>query len=207
VFAVTKLFVLLLAIQMFPGSEILKTVPGALRTAFEDLLVSKLKREVAGRLLYDTVRDGASPAAYHTACDGHSNILTLIWDSEDNVFGGYAARALQPYKDPADWWDIDPGSFLFSVVNPFDNGPLILRSAFDGGSSASVCVFYNPRLGPLFGNGSGFYIHGDSFQTCFTDHRSLACVDTGKTGPNGTPVYSYPLYRYFTLQRLEVWQL
>lgn len=194
-------------IQMFPGSEILKTVPGALRAAFEDLLVSKLKREVAGRLLYDTVRDGASPAAYHAACDGHSNILTLIWDSEDNVFGGYASRALEPYKDPANFWDIDPGSFLFSVANPRDDGPLILRSAVDGGSSGSVCVFYNPRLGPLFGNGCGFYVHGDSFQTCFTDHRGLAYFDSGKTGSNGNSVYSYPVYRYFTLQRLEVWQL
>ena len=119
---------------------------------------------------------------------GVKNVLPISCRSAPHKVTKLSPRTRQTHY--LCWWDNDPGSFMFSVVNPRGDGPLILRSIVDGESSKSVCVFYNPQNGPMFGNGYGFYIQGKSFQTCFTDHRSLAYFDTGETGSDGHPVLS-----------------
>jgi hypothetical protein len=81
-------------------------------------------------LLWRGSRDGFGARDFHSRCDGHANTLTVILDTNGNIFGGFT---------PVEWesrvWDgkastckkllkTDPSlkSFLFTLKNP-DNVP------------------------------------------------------------------------------------
>jgi hypothetical protein len=67
-------------------------------------------------LLWRGGRDGFGAADFHGRCDGHANTLSIIQDTNANVFGGFT-----PVK-----WSSDGGfctdeslrSFLFTLKNP-----------------------------------------------------------------------------------------
>jgi hypothetical protein len=67
-------------------------------------------------LLWRGSRDGFGANEFHRRCDGHANTLTVILDTEGNIFGGFT---------PAEW-DSNSGekvddslkSFLFTLKNP-----------------------------------------------------------------------------------------
>jgi hypothetical protein len=40
-------------------------------------------------LLWRGSRDGFRARNFHSRCDGHANTLTLIKDTEGNIFGGF----------------------------------------------------------------------------------------------------------------------
>jgi uncharacterized coiled-coil protein SlyX len=68
------------------------------------------------KLLWRGSRDGFGALDFHGRCDGHKNTLTLIQDTEGNIFGGFT---------PVKWelrtgWKADPSlkSFLFTLKNP-----------------------------------------------------------------------------------------
>jgi hypothetical protein len=67
-------------------------------------------------LLWRGSRDGFGISEFHSRCDGHSNTLTVILDTEGNIFGGFT---------PLEWasaggWKTDESlrSFLFTLQNP-----------------------------------------------------------------------------------------
>jgi hypothetical protein len=75
-------------------------------------------------LLWRGSRDGFTADEFHRRCDGHANTLTIILDTDRNVFGGFT---------PVEWesrmWDrrrlnnCSKGdnslrSFLFTLRNP-----------------------------------------------------------------------------------------
>jgi hypothetical protein len=67
-------------------------------------------------LLWRGSRDGFSAPYFHGRCDGHANTLTLIEDTEGNIFGGFT-----PVKwDSSNQWKADPSlkSFVFTLKNP-----------------------------------------------------------------------------------------
>jgi hypothetical protein len=78
---------------------------------FEDFKQQKFS------LLWRGSRDGFKAQQFHTFCDGHPNTLTLILDTDGNVFGGFT---------PVEWelgmgmCKADPSlkSFLFTLMNP-----------------------------------------------------------------------------------------
>jgi hypothetical protein len=78
------------------------------------------------RLLWRGSRDGFGSAEFHGRCDGHANTLTVILDTDGNVFGGFT---------PVEWesrvWNGEKGernnrwkgddslkSFIFTLKNP-----------------------------------------------------------------------------------------
>jgi hypothetical protein len=67
-------------------------------------------------LLWRGSRDGFGGGGFHDRCDDHENTLTLIEDTEGNIFGGFT---------PVEWessnsYKADPSlkSFLFTLKNP-----------------------------------------------------------------------------------------
>jgi hypothetical protein len=82
-------------------------------------------------LLWRGSRDGFTAREFHRRCDGHPNTLTLILDTDSNVFGGFT---------PVEWesrvWNRMRGemnnckkaddsrrSFLFTLSNPYGVPP------------------------------------------------------------------------------------
>jgi hypothetical protein len=79
-------------------------------------------------LLWRGSRDGFGARAFHRRCDGHPNTLTVILDTDGNIFGGFT---------PVEWesrkWNGNTGSennlpkadpslkvFLFTLKNPYN---------------------------------------------------------------------------------------
>jgi hypothetical protein len=92
---------------------------------FTSLIVSsfpslfKAFAEKSFALLWRGTRDDFSACAFHRRCDGHPNTLTLILDTDGNIFGGFTpveweSRPNAPHAaaDPAKM------SVLFSLKNP-----------------------------------------------------------------------------------------
>ena len=55
------------------------------------------------RLLYRGSRDGFTAATFHSKCDGKSNTVCVIEDSDGNVFGGFADRPWHCSLDTRDF--------------------------------------------------------------------------------------------------------
>jgi hypothetical protein len=80
------------------------------------------------KLLWRGSRDGFGASQFHGRCDGHANTLTVILDTEGNIFGGFT---------PVEWesrkWkgigmnclkaDDSEKSFLFTLKNPHNIAP------------------------------------------------------------------------------------
>jgi hypothetical protein len=79
---------------------------------FEDF---KKKRFI---LLWRGSRDGFGAAAFHSRCDGYANTLTMILDTDGNIFGGFTPVQ---WELGATWkYKADPSlkSFIFTLKNP-----------------------------------------------------------------------------------------
>jgi uncharacterized coiled-coil protein SlyX len=101
-----------------PGPPALLPAPGP----FASLVVADfppLFAEFRGKrftLLWRGSRDGFGADDFHYRCDGHENTLTLIKDTDRNIFGGFT-----PVKwDSSSGYKDDPSlkSFLFTLKNP-----------------------------------------------------------------------------------------
>jgi hypothetical protein len=68
-------------------------------------------------LLWRGSRDGFGANEFHRLCDGHANTVTLIHDTEGNIFGGYTPVMW----DSSTGKKADPSmkSFLFTLKNPY----------------------------------------------------------------------------------------
>jgi hypothetical protein len=71
-------------------------------------------------LLWRGSRDGFGGRDFHGRCDGHANTLTLIEDTEGNIFGGFTPVEWESRTPKEDWSKADPSlkSFLFTLKHP-----------------------------------------------------------------------------------------
>jgi hypothetical protein len=72
-------------------------------------------------LLWRGSRDGFGARDFHGRCDGHANTLTLIEDTEGNIFGGFTPVEWESREYPNSYeYKADPSlkSFLFTLKNP-----------------------------------------------------------------------------------------
>jgi hypothetical protein len=64
-------------------------------SSFDSVIVSELPEFFAGfleksfTLLWRGGRDGFDAKTFHGRCDGHANTLTLLMDTDGNIFGGF----------------------------------------------------------------------------------------------------------------------
>jgi hypothetical protein len=81
----------------------------------------KIFEEFRGKrvsLLWRGSRDGFKAQEFHRRCDGHSNTLTVILDTEGNIFGGFTPVKWESPKEAENKTDDSLKSFLFTLKNP-----------------------------------------------------------------------------------------
>ena len=116
----------LLGPMVFPDSTVLDIVPSETLDRFTFLISKALPAVRRFKLLFRSSRDGATAAAFHRLCDRQGPTLTLIRDTDGNVFGGYAAVE---WSSGVAWTNFrDPAAFLFTVVNPHADPPVLFAS-------------------------------------------------------------------------------
>jgi hypothetical protein len=76
-------------------------------------------REKQFTLLWRGSRDGFRADDFHRRCDGHPNTLTVILDTDGNIFGGFTPVGWKS-RDRAPRTRADPSlkSFIFTLKNP-----------------------------------------------------------------------------------------
>jgi len=93
---------------------------------------------------------GWAAATFHSLCDNKGPTVTIVKDTNNNIFGGYTNipwRSENRYKN-------DPKAFLFSLKNPTNNP----RKLPQLDSSSSHSVYNGANYGPTFGSGHDLYI-------------------------------------------------
>jgi hypothetical protein len=82
-------------------------------------------RGKAFELLWRGSRDGFGALAFRGRCDGHANTLTVILDTNGNVFGGFTSMEWESRVKNGKWnkdnrikADGSEKSFLFMLQNP-----------------------------------------------------------------------------------------
>ncbi|XP_015751582.1 PREDICTED: protein crumbs-like [Acropora digitifera] len=93
---------------------------------------------------------GWAAKTFHSLCDNKGPTVTIVKDTNNNIFGGYTSRPWQGKNGPKN----DPKAFLFSLKNPTNN-PRTLPQ-LDNSSSNSVQDYAGNC--PTFGSGWDLWI-------------------------------------------------
>ncbi|XP_044169427.1 uncharacterized protein LOC114951006 [Acropora millepora] len=118
---------------------------------------------------------GWSGRTFHSLCDNKGPTVTVVKDTNNNIFGGYTSipwRSENRYKN-------DPKAFLFSLKNPTDNP----RKLPQLDSSSPDSVYDGANYGPTFG-GHDLYI-ADSANMNSNSYGSLGHTYTVPSGVRG----------------------
>ena len=178
-------------LMLFLDSAVLSAVPSPILDVFTSLLSEALPAVRRCRLLFRSSRDGTTAAAFHRHCDRKGPTLTLIKDTDGNVFGGYAGVE---WGGGANWTCLnDPAAFLFTVVNPHADQPALFPSKANGRS-----IRCDSSAGPDFGN--DMYVTGAFDGGCYSH--------IGRSYHNGTRHSSTKVLTgawRFTPAEVEVW--
>lgn len=153
--------------QLLVESEVLCQLPECVRLPFLHRLASEWLCGKAYKLAYRGSRDGMTPLAFHTACDGRGATLTLVRCSGGEVFGGYAASAW----GGSGGYISSPLSFVFTVCGPAGTRLFPLSP-----SAASKALYSYPGYGPCFDG--GFRLRGRRGQG-EEAYDSHSCCDMG----------------------------
>jgi hypothetical protein len=98
-------------------------------------------------LLWKGSRDGFRARTFHDRCDGHSNTLTVILDTEGKIFGGFTPVSWESPTRNRCKSDPSLQSFVFSFKNPHHTSPLIFPLLKEGADQAIDC---DANYGPIF---------------------------------------------------------
>jgi uncharacterized coiled-coil protein SlyX len=129
-------------------------------------------------------RDGFGVQDFHGRCDGRANTLTLILDTDGNVFGGFTPLQWESPGDySSDKCDDSLKSFLFTLKNPHN----IPARKFALRAEWKQCAIHcQSSRGPVFGDilvYDNCNAHTDSFTW-------LGVGYTNDTGPDGETVFT-----------------
>jgi hypothetical protein len=127
-----------------PAPEIDSLIVSEFPPLFEDF------RAKCFNLLWRGSRDGFGAKEFHRRCDGRANTLTLILDTNGNIFGGFTpveweSRTDSPYKG-----DDSRRHFLFTLRSPC-GVPLRKFALKVEGNYYAICCY--SECGPMFGDG------------------------------------------------------
>jgi hypothetical protein len=137
--------------EMFESPSTAARSPAALRRnsrIFSDF--PEIFTEFRGKcfkMLWRGGRDGFGSKEFHGRCDGHANTLTVILDTEGNIFGGFT---------PLEWdseiclkGDDTETTFIFTLKNPHKIPSRKFTSKTEAKHEAISC---SPIWGPNFGD-------------------------------------------------------
>jgi hypothetical protein len=156
-------------------------------------------------LLWRGTRDGSSARDFHSRCDGHGNTLTLILDTDGNIFGGFTpvkweSRASDCWHPKANYKaDSSLRSFLFSLKNPHNYAAKRFALKEERKEAAIECnTWWGPRFSDLCVS-----------DNCFANSNSWAAnfgwAYTNDTGLAGETFFTGS--RNFTVKEIEVFEV
>jgi hypothetical protein len=170
----------------------------------DSLIVSSLPQlfnEFHGQrfvLLWRGSSDGFGARDFHGRCDGRANTLTLILDTDGNVFGGFTPLEWESpplYKNKC---DDSLKSFLFTLKNPHN----IPARKFALQAEKKQCTIICDSLhGPQFG---GMWVH-DSCNANKYSGTNLGIAYTNDTGLDGITVFTGSFR--FQVREIEVFEI
>jgi hypothetical protein len=151
-------------------------------------------------LLWRGGRDGFRARDFHRRCDGRANTLTLIEDTNGNIFGGFT-----PVKwESLDWRNCskaDPSlkSFLFTLKNP--RNVLARRFALKAEMKDEAIDCWSD-WGPSFRDLSVSDNGNTNTRSCTYD---FGVSYTNDTGLDGKTVFTSS--QYFQVKEIEVFEI
>ncbi|XP_078309374.1 interferon-induced protein 44-like isoform X2 [Crassostrea virginica] len=115
-----------------------------LQKAYMDQLVKWIGRPCHFRLLYKISRDGCSAQTFHQKCDGQGPTVTVLYNTNNTIFGGYLS---QSWNSDLDYIN-DANAFLFRLQYTGASNPLKFAV-----SKAASAGYGHSSYGPTFGGG------------------------------------------------------
>jgi hypothetical protein len=156
-------------------------------------------REKKFTLLWRGSRDGFGVRDFHSRCDGHANTLTVILDTNGNIFGGFTPVEWESHYPTRFKADPSLKSFLFTLKNPHNVPARRFALKAEKNHKAIYCIF---EEGPFF---HGLYIS----DSCNTNTASYASdfgeVYTNDTGLNGQKFFTGS--SHFEVKEIEVFEI
>jgi hypothetical protein len=151
-------------------------------------------------LLWRGSRDGFGASAFHLRCDGHGNTLTVIFDTNGNIFGGFT-----PVKWESGKWhyksDDNQKSFLFTLKNPHNITAKRFALKAEKKQTAICC---DSDCGPCFGYGHDIAVNDN----CNANTDNYTYFDdsyTNDTGLDSEMVFTGS--KYFQVKEIEVFEI
>lgn len=105
-------------------------------------------------LIYRASQAGFDASVFHQRCDGITNTLTIVKETNGYVFGGFTSVAWQLNSG----YIKDSEAFIFTLLNP-SNTPLKLPI---GSLQTGDAIYTHPNYGPTFGAGHDLTVYTDS---------------------------------------------
>jgi hypothetical protein len=194
------------SIQNFPSlSSPAAVQPSVLSTRFLDSqIISEIPdiftefRLKQFSLLWRGSRDGFEEEAFHGLCDDRANTLTIILDTNGNIFGGFTPVKWESLKSVYKA-DDSQRSFLFTLKNPQNIPAKIFELKVERKDRAIYC---NSERCPCFWNDLYISDHCNSQNGSYTQLGDSYRNDTvfdGKTIFAGS--------RYFQVREIEVFHI
>jgi hypothetical protein len=172
---------------------------------FPEILAEFKKKRFS--LLWRGGRDGFKAQEFHSQCDGHANTLTVILDTEGNIFGGFTPVEWESrvwngvWGDENNLWKADDSqkSFVFTLKNPHN---IPARRFVLKAEEKHQAIYCYSGCGPCFGNdirvSDNCSANADSFAT-------LGRSYTNDTGLNESVVFTRS--RNFEVREIEVFEI
>jgi hypothetical protein len=179
---------------------------GGPRTAqsLDSLIVSELPAifaEFRGKhfkLLWRGSRNGFKAFQFHGRCDAHANTLTVLLDTEGNIFGGFTPVEWESPPQAKYKADDSEKSFLFTLKNPHNIAPR--RFALKA-TEKQRAVCSNSEWGPYFRD----VRVSDNCNANTSSSASLGDVYTNDTGLNEDTVFTGS--KNFQVKEIEVFEI
>jgi hypothetical protein len=159
------------------------------------------------KILWRGSRDGFGASDFHRLCDGHVNTLTVILDTNGNIFGGFTPLKWESWvwngKDglESNCWKADDSlkTFIFTLKNPYNVPPVIFPLKYLMKHEALECI---STWGPHFCD-IGVADYCNSNTKSYTRWFPSAYINT--TGLNGSTFFTGS--EYFTVKEIEVFEI
>jgi FtsZ-binding cell division protein ZapB len=148
------------------------------------------------KILWRGSRDGFKANEFHRRCDGHANTLTVIFDTEGNIFGGFTPLEWESRTSNCVKADESLKSFLFTLKNPQNISARKFALKAKTKDEAIWCI---SNSGPVF---TGGILVSDSCNVNTGSWTDLGDVYTNDTGMGGRIVFTGS--KYFQVKEIEV---
>jgi hypothetical protein len=156
-------------------------------------------------LLWRGGRDGFEAQEFHRGCDWYANTLTVILDTEGNIFGGFTPVEWESRKPKSQYttfncWKADGSqtSFLFTLKNPHN---IPARRFALKAERKHHAIWCDSRWGPCFG-GIGVS------DNCYASTRSHTFLDVAYTNDTGLDRYIvFTGWQFFQVKEIEVFEI